>query len=592
MKNSAVFVVFLLVFCVGAFFRFWLITEIPLGLFPDEAMNGNNAREALETRDFKVFYTENNGREGLFINIQAISLALFGNEPWALRMVSAAFGTATIIAFFLLTYEMFFYSGAAASAAALARGAGTVPPQGGERRERVSSKSSLGILNVRGEAAAPIIALLSSFFLAASFWHINFSRIGFRAILVPFFSAFAMYFLLTGLRRGNAFALVWAGIFAGLGFHTYIAFRFMPFVFAVPIVWHARQWWKRDTNIRMHANDTNKKQCAPCLAALFTFITFIAALPIGWYFLNHSQDFFGRTGQVSVLSAEAPLVEFMKSNLITAQMFFFAGDCNGRHNYACMPELHPIVAAFFLVGLWTILRRVFKKTPNSELPTTPLLLSWLLAMSLPATLTREGLPHALRAIGMIPPVMILAGFGAWTTLNAVLQWFEKQKEKFPQHLGQLMRIRRELGFLLLLVLVLIPLATYRDYFQRWAFHPNTYFAFSTDVAHIGEYLAALPQDIKKIVVTELPLPELTEVGTPAQTVMFLTDSYTDRGRREKNIDYLTRGQIENLSSLVQNQKTTIALFNGNRRELIKNLQKKFPELRVKVPGDFVVLESF
>src|SRR3989344_8126331 len=59
---------------IAAFFRLWQLDSIPPGLFPDEAMNGNNAFEALHGGGFKIFYRENNGREGLFINIQALSM--------------------------------------------------------------------------------------------------------------------------------------------------------------------------------------------------------------------------------------------------------------------------------------------------------------------------------------------------------------------------------------------------------------------------------------------------------------------------------------------------------------------------------------
>src|SRR3989344_5603069 len=97
----------LLIIIVAAVFRLQSITSIPPGLYPDEAMNGNNAIQALETGNFKVFYPENNGREGLFINLQAISLKIFGNEPWALRIVSAIFGTLTILGIYLLTKELF-----------------------------------------------------------------------------------------------------------------------------------------------------------------------------------------------------------------------------------------------------------------------------------------------------------------------------------------------------------------------------------------------------------------------------------------------------------------------------------------------------
>ena len=75
----------LVILALGIFLRFYLITQIPPGLYPDEAANGNNATEALKTGAFKVFYPENNGREGLFINIQAASIWLFGEHAWALR---------------------------------------------------------------------------------------------------------------------------------------------------------------------------------------------------------------------------------------------------------------------------------------------------------------------------------------------------------------------------------------------------------------------------------------------------------------------------------------------------------------------------
>jgi hypothetical protein len=75
-------------------------------------MNGNNALEALETHTFKTFYPENNGREGLFINIQAIFLKFLiplagQTEPWMLRLPSAIFGILTVLGVYLLTKEIF-----------------------------------------------------------------------------------------------------------------------------------------------------------------------------------------------------------------------------------------------------------------------------------------------------------------------------------------------------------------------------------------------------------------------------------------------------------------------------------------------------
>ena len=101
----------IVIIIIVAFLRLYNIAELPLGLYPDEAMNGNNALEALSPDgQFKWFYPENNGREGLFMNIQALSIALFGNFPWALRIVSAIFGILTVLGLYLCVKELINYA--------------------------------------------------------------------------------------------------------------------------------------------------------------------------------------------------------------------------------------------------------------------------------------------------------------------------------------------------------------------------------------------------------------------------------------------------------------------------------------------------
>lgn len=550
MKKSAALFTLLVILALGAFFRFYALSETPPGLYPDEAMNGNNALEALAGaknfdisifRNSKVFYPENNGREGLFINIQALSLAAFGNEPWALRLVSAIIGFLTIISLFLLAKELFFR---------------------------------------KGSAAATLIALLAAFFVASSFWHINFSRIGFRAIMVPLLSTLALYFLLRAFRTGNMWHMVWAGIAAGLGFHTYIAFRVMPLVLAIPIIYYLWQWWR--------AKNQNYG-CAPCAVALFILVTFVAALPVGWYFLNNPEDFAGRTTQVSVFAAERPLAEFGKSLGLTLQMFFWQGDCNWRHNYNCQPELHPIVAVFFLTGFVWMVREVFRRTASCKLQAASLMV-WFFAMSLPAALTREGLPHALRAIGMIPPVMIMAGTGAWALLARILGWIELQKEKWPQHGAQLGRIKTELIALFIIILAVVPWAAWRDYFVRWAFNKNTYFAFATDMWHLGKYLDSLPDETVKYVVANLPATDARGVPVSAQTVMFATDTFREAERARRNFIYVKPEEAA-LIAPAADKKAVIAFLNGDDRELVRALRERFPDFRATAPGDFIVLEK-
>ena len=112
LKKYRTLFVLLLILILASFFRFYNLKSAPPGLYPDEAMNGNNALEAIKTGKYKIFYPENNGREGLFINIQAGFLKLFlpnSNlpQPWMLRIPSAIFGVLTVLGLFFLTRELF-----------------------------------------------------------------------------------------------------------------------------------------------------------------------------------------------------------------------------------------------------------------------------------------------------------------------------------------------------------------------------------------------------------------------------------------------------------------------------------------------------
>lgn len=598
----------LIVFIVllGGFLRLYLLNEIPIGLYSDEAMNGNNALEAIHNTNFsvegepafswKIFYPENNGREGFFINLQALSLWFFGNTPWALRLVSALLGVLTVLGIYLLAKELFVKKSEVQNPRLSPASDEQAKSETNPNTQNVNTKNRRLLASIfefqisRNQA----IALLSAFFMATSYWHVNFSRIGFRAIAVPLLSTFGIYFLLRGLRQGHILDMVLAGIFVGLGFHTYIAFRLMPLVLIVPLGWYMWQWWinKRQEekgNYNPLFAGLESKKCVPCLALLFIFITFVVALPMGYYFLQHPEDLLGRTSQVSIFSAESPLLEFAKSNVLTLGMFFVRGDCNWRHNFDCQPELHPIVGVFFAVGIIISLLAVFRSLVSENKLSSILLLLWLIFMSFPATLTREGLPHALRAIGMIPPVMILAGIGGMAVLNAALRWLGNLSRTPSAGQEQLQRLRYEIIALFVILMLLIPLATFKNYFVRWAKSSSAYFAFSTDLLHLGNHLNNLPKDTKKYIIANLPGVDVRGVPMSAQTVMFITDSFREEGRRAANIEYLLPNQLDRIK-LEEGKHTVITLLRGQDREIIRSLREKFPQMTRKVPGDFIILE--
>lgn len=441
------------IMALAAFFRFYDLKNTPPGLYPDEAMNGNNALEALATRNWKVFYPENNGREGLFINIQSAFIYFLGNKPWALRWPSAIFGTLTVLGLYFLARAMF---------------------------------------NSR-------IALWSSFFLATSFWHINFSRIGFRAIMAPFFLVWSFYFLLRfykdeGSTLSQTMSATFGGILFGLGFHTYIAYRVTPL-----LLW-----------LFLRPASSERRSCFPCLFALFIFFAFIAALPLGIYYLNNPQDFFGRTAQISIFSEPNPLASLSENIIKTLGMFWLVGDFNWRHNFSGAPQLWWPLGILFAVGLGIAFAY--------RHPMSIFLLIWFMVALLPVVVSSEGLPHALRAIIVLPPVMIFSALGA----NLVLE-----------------KIRKELALLLILTITIsLPVWTFNQYFLRWAKRPESYDAFAGRYTEIANYLNSLPKEPPKYVIVNAAGVQVRGIPMPAQTVMFLTDTFLPEKQKEKNIFYL------------------------------------------------------
>src|SRR3990167_10321908 len=91
-----------IIIIITAFLRLYNITSLPPGFYPDEAIYANNGVEAWETGEFKVFYLENNGREGLWPNIIGFFIVKFGHEPWVSRSVAAVFGILTVLGGYFL----------------------------------------------------------------------------------------------------------------------------------------------------------------------------------------------------------------------------------------------------------------------------------------------------------------------------------------------------------------------------------------------------------------------------------------------------------------------------------------------------------
>ena len=109
-KTNKAIIFLLVILAIAAFFRLWQLDSVPPGLYPDVAINGNEAINSLKTGNFKVFYPENNGREGLMMWLVALSFSIFGVSIWSIKIVAAIIGILTVLGVYLLTKELFLKS--------------------------------------------------------------------------------------------------------------------------------------------------------------------------------------------------------------------------------------------------------------------------------------------------------------------------------------------------------------------------------------------------------------------------------------------------------------------------------------------------
>jgi 4-amino-4-deoxy-L-arabinose transferase-like glycosyltransferase len=437
----------LAILAVASFFRLWQLASVPPGVWPDEALNANTAVRILDTGTFQVFYPENHGREGLFFLLISFSFALFGISVWSFKLVPAFLGILTILGQYLFSREFF------------------------------------RLVNLE-EKKSQVAALLATLFLAISFWHINFSRIAFRAILVPLIIVFSFYFFFHGIRRKSIRDFIMSGIIFGLGFYSYISFRLAVLALAfVLIFWLSiavREKWK-------------SRYLFSATALLFA--VFVVALPIGIYFLRNPGDFMSRAMGVSIFEQENPVFSFFQSLVSHLAMFNFRGDLNWRHNFSGFPQLSPLAGIFFLIGACWALRRLaflFKNAAAgrlSEIGGILFLFVLFFSLLLPAVLTIESVPHALRSIGVIPAVYLLAGLGGCLAY----QWTEKKwREKELNAV-----VFKGASFFLLITMVFSPFILY---FFVWAENPELEKAFTERFVDVGEELNLLPPENRKYVI--------------------------------------------------------------------------------------------
>jgi hypothetical protein len=362
---------------VGLFLRWFRLTSVPRGVLFDEAFNGLDIIQILGGAR-PIFLPANYGREALFIYLQAISVAIFGYADWALRVPSAIVGSLTLVTSYLLVRRLF----------------------------------------------GPHVALLTVAWLAVSLWHVLYSRIGLRTIMVPLVVSIAFYSVWRGLdvigaaklageapgaRPRRWSALGWfavAGLWLGVAQYTYPTAHFAPFV----LVGLAAVLALTDFSLFRRA--------LPGFA-IAGIVAILVFAPEGRYFLDHPAALATRPSEVSVFNGKLNNGDLAAALTYTTSrslgMFFFRGDEEWDRNISNRPIFDPLSSAIAVVGLIVMARRMRE-------PRYAFAVLWLVMMLIPSIITSGNVPVFLRVTGLIPAVFVVPALGA----DWLLGWLSKR----------------------------------------------------------------------------------------------------------------------------------------------------------------------
>lgn len=364
-------ILFILIIVLAAFLRLYNLDKLPPSLNWDEVSVGYNAYSVLSTGKDEwgqilplSFRAYGDYKLPVYVYLDVPFVAILGLNEWGVRLPSVLAGVGMVIFIFLIFRKL---------------------------TKNVS------------------ISLWGAFVASVMPWSIILSRIALEANLSLFFTTGAVYFFLKGVEQKKY--LILSSILFGLTIFSYNSSRIVtPLLIIVLIIFFIQKLKNKFAAV-----------------SLFIFlIFFLVALPNALL-----QDSSARYKWTSILdqgainrinelrgSSALPLVlASLQYNKITyvvpevvknyvshfdPRFLFLSGGSNYQYSVPGQGLVLVTLALFLLLGLL----KMFQEREKWQF----LLLSWLLLAPIPAAITRDA-PHALRALMMIPPLIMIITLG-------------------------------------------------------------------------------------------------------------------------------------------------------------------------------------
>ncbi len=361
----------LAIFLLALYFRVYRLAEVPADLGSDQAEKLLDVQDVL--LGFRpIFFPRNTGREAFQFYLTAL---LIHATPLTLSHLALKVGTVLVSLFALpWTYLL--------------------------------GKALYGRR----------LGLLATLLLAISHWHVAISRVGLR---FPFTAAFAtptLYYLFRAVRTNRRNDWLAAGLFLGVGLHTYIPMRIVPLLLALLVLLKLAldgiaAWRDRPTG-----EASSWRLSFWINASLAAVAAFLVFLPLFRFMVDRPDIFWYRvtTRSADALDeASASLWPVLLDNARRAALMFnVQGDTVFSNTIPYSPVLGWVTGALFALGLSYLVWRLVRH--GDRRPVYLIVSLWLLVMPSVLSLAFPGEnPSVVRTGGAIPIAMIVAALPLW-----------------------------------------------------------------------------------------------------------------------------------------------------------------------------------
>ncbi len=471
-KKITTIILFIFILITACILSLWQIGSVPSSPDWDEAALAYNAYSIMQTgRDEYgtflpiILRSFDDYKPALYSYVAIPFIKVFGLNVIAIRFPSVVFGIITIIAVYFLMKELF---------------------KNSEVKIKIFS-FEIGI------------AELTSFLLAISPWHLQFSRVAFESNLGLSLNIFSVLFFVKGLKKPILLPL--SACFMGLSLYAYQSEKvFVPFLCIVLLFVFRKTFFALPWKYIIFSM---------CFGIFITF-------PIAHYTFTNKAAF-SRAQGVSIFTQDTPFVKeytarvtidkanhdifglivdnrrvaYIKAIIdgylthYNPYWLFLSGDIS-RHHAQEMGLLYLWELPFLLIGLYWLVFGPFAKS------TKYFVFLWFFIAPIPASVT-TGVPHAVRTLNFLPTFQIFIAIGVIMAINKIIN--------IKYQIAKL-----QIKYLLILVYLLFIIFNFMYFLNQYFVQQNNFYSESWQYGYkeAVDDVKKLEGNYQKIIVSNQP----------------------------------------------------------------------------------------